>query len=117
MPRASASPTYAVKKGAHSRYYVSRRLITGEPRRGTRRTACPGRSLVVLPFEFSHCLEAQPLSADAETPRLVRVNAIETGVLFNERVSAPIRYFAGLFHNPACRIRDSRDFPSLLGLR
>jgi hypothetical protein len=73
-----------------------------------------GRSLLVLPFEFSQCLEAQTRSADVESPRLVRVNAIETGVLFNKRVAATIQYFTGLFHNPACRIWDSRDFSSLL---
>jgi hypothetical protein len=73
-----------------------------------------GRSLLVLPFEFSQCLEAQTRSTDVEAPRLIRVNAIETGVLFNKRVAATIEYFTGLFRNPACRIRDSRDFSSLL---
>jgi uncharacterized membrane protein (DUF373 family) len=66
-----------------------------------------GKSLLILPLEFSHCLELQNAGANV---RLVRVNALETGVLFEGKLSAGIQYFTGLFHNSTCRIKDASDF-------
>jgi hypothetical protein len=73
-----------------------------------------GWSLLVLPFEFSHCLQGHNLAVDAVAPHLLRVNALETGVLFEKHVSVEIEYFTGLFHNPMCRIQDSQDFSLVL---
>ena len=39
-----------------------------------------GRSLLLLPLEFSHCLVATTI--EGETPALFRANLVETGVLF-----------------------------------
>ena len=74
-----------------------------------------GQALLVLPFEFSHCMEVVSGGANTDRPRLIRVNALETGVLFNKRLSVRIEYFTGLFHNTACRISDSDEFSQLLG--
>jgi hypothetical protein len=76
-----------------------------------------GATLLVLPFEFSRCLQVETVKPDAEKPRLVRVNAIETGVIFNKKLAAKIEYFAGLFRNSFCRINDTREFSELLGKR
>lgn len=73
----------------------------------------PGTSLLVLPFEFSRCLRIE-VNNTANAPRLFRVNAIETGVLFNGHLAAKIEYFTGLFRNSACRLRDTQDFMRLL---
>jgi hypothetical protein len=41
-----------------------------------------GRSLVVLPVQFTHCLELRPLRAGSADARAFRVNLVETGLLF-----------------------------------
>ena len=73
-----------------------------------------GRALLVLPFEYSHCLEVHNLLTNANAPHLLRVNALETGVIFDGHLSAKIEYFTGLFDNSTCRISDSREFERLL---
>jgi hypothetical protein len=73
-----------------------------------------GRALLVLPFEFSRCLTARYNGTDTNAPQLMRVNALETGVLFEKHLSAQITYFTGLFANSGCRIDDGRDFARLL---
>jgi hypothetical protein len=77
--------------------------------------ASPGTSLLVVPFEFSRCLNVDTQLAGAAAPRLLRVNALETGVLFTGRIQAEIRYFTGPFHNADCRIRDAAEFSKLIG--
>ena len=76
----------------------------------------PGRSLVVLPFQFSRCLEASSHDG-APPPQLVRVNALQIGVLFEHRVAATIEYFTGMFSHSTCRIQDAADFAALLNRR
>jgi hypothetical protein len=74
----------------------------------------PATSLLVLPFQFSQCLQIHNSAVSADAPRLFRVNAIETGVLFNRHLTAQIEFFTGVFHNSGCRWRDSQDFSKLL---
>lgn len=59
-------------------------------------------SLVVLPFEFSHCLH---LEGDA-TSRLMPVNLAQTGLLFHGEVSVDITYRYGLIAGTTCRDAD-----------
>jgi hypothetical protein len=74
----------------------------------------PATSLLVLPFQFSQCLQVHNSAVNVDAPRLFRVNAIETGVLFNRHLAAKIEFFTGVFHNSGCRWRDSQDFSKLL---
>jgi hypothetical protein len=75
-----------------------------------------GRSLIVMPFEFSRCLRLRAAPSDQESqPVLMRVNALQTGLLFEKHVEAEIQYFTGLFSNATCRLQDARDFSKLLG--
>src|SRR5262249_16570320 len=74
----------------------------------------PATSLLVLPFQFSQCLQIHNSAVNVDAPRLFRVNAIETGVLFNRHLAAKIEFFTGVFHNSGCRWRDSQDFSKLL---
>jgi hypothetical protein len=77
-----------------------------------------GRSLVVLPFEFSRCLRLRAARSNQELqPVLMRVNAVETGLLFEKHVEAEVQYFTGLFRNATCRLQDAKDFSKLLGHR
>jgi hypothetical protein len=65
-----------------------------------------GRSMLVLPLEYSHCLELQG------TGKLLRANLIETGVLFENVLDARIRLRYGLFHT-SCRKEDIADLKRL----
>jgi hypothetical protein len=69
------------------------------------RATSPGRSLLILPFDYSHCLR---LETGAGSGRLIPVNLQQTGLLFEERVEARITYRFGLFQDSRCRAQDLR---------
>jgi len=69
--------------------------------------ASPGRSLALLPVEFSRCWEA-----DDPGVRLVRANHAMTGLLFEGRVSTTLRFRFGFF-DPGLRLRDLAELPGL----
>jgi hypothetical protein len=70
-----------------------------------------GRSVLLLPLEFSRCLKA---TADGgEKPILFRANLLETGVLFSGRLDATLAIDTGAFLNPACRLMDFFDARTL----
>lgn len=60
-----------------------------------------GTSLLVLPFEYSHCLRLEIM--DGSSARLLPVNLQQTGLLFDHRVDIRISYRFGPFDNPYCR--------------
>jgi hypothetical protein len=74
-----------------------------------------GVSLIVLPLEFSHCLQLPVPASDSITlsPRLLRVNLSQTGLLFAGTIDAQIQFAYGPFHNPMCRIQDYLDMKRL----
>ncbi len=63
-----------------------------------------GRSILLIPLEFSHCLDAT--AVDSARPLLFRANLLETGILFAGKLDATLAIRAGPFLNPACRLRD-----------
>jgi hypothetical protein len=65
----------------------------------------PGRSLLVLPFEFSHCLDIDVTGGHGQ---LLPTNLQQIGLLFDGEIDARITYRFGLFHNSQCRIEDQR---------
>jgi hypothetical protein len=67
-----------------------------------------GQTLVVIPREYSHCLELIPNGP--ATASLHRVDGLLTGLLFDREVDAVIALRTGPFHNPTCRYEDFRDF-------
>lgn len=60
-------------------------------------------SLVVLPIQFSHCLQANNPKV-----RLLRVNIAETGIVFSGDINVQIKYNLGV-GNTACRKADIKD--------
>jgi histidinol-phosphate phosphatase family protein len=70
-----------------------------------------GRSILLLPLEFSRCLEAK--AADNERPTLFRADLLETGILFSRRLDATLSIRTGPFLNPACRLWDLLDARAL----
>ena len=59
-----------------------------------------GTSLLVLPFEYSHCLR---LKETGSTARLIPVNLQQTGLLFDGSADVEIDYRFGPLANPTCR--------------
>jgi hypothetical protein len=70
-----------------------------------------GRSILLVPLEFSHCLKAA--STDDDRLLLFRANLVETGILFSGRLDAALSLDTGPFLNPACRLRDFFDARAL----
>lgn len=68
-----------------------------------------GTSVVIIPLEFSHCLQ---LHADTEdsSRKLFMANMGATGLRFSRRLEAEISYRNGPFENPLCRFRDYENF-------
>jgi hypothetical protein len=66
-----------------------------------------GTSLVMLPYQFSHCLRARD-----HRVRLVRANLLMTGMIFSGAVDTDIAFDYGLF-SPACRRKDLADMKRL----
>lgn len=66
------------------------------------KATAPGRALLVLPFEFSHCLEAHGTGLE----RILPVNLAQTGLLVEGEVDVEIRYRYGLIKGPDCRKAD-----------
>ena len=71
----------------------------------------PGRSTLLLPFEFSHCLTFVADDTDPKTdaPILFRANLIQTGVLFSRSLKGRIAFRFGPFNNRDCRLQDIAD--------
>ena len=74
------------------------------------RATSPGRSLLALPFDYSRCMKLQSTDGAA---RLIPVNLLQTGLLFDKQVEARITYRFGLFHDSRCRGRDIQRADSL----
>jgi hypothetical protein len=70
-----------------------------------------GRSILLLPLEYSRCLRVSTFAA--EKPILIRANLLETGVLFSGRLNADVSLQTGAFIDPACRLRDLMDVRAL----
>lgn len=81
---------------------------------GLRLTAMSqGTSILVLPFEFSHCLEIKPVEQGMDSPGLFRANLLQVGIIFTGRLDATLTFFAGPFHHAGCRIDDWHDVDRL----
>lgn len=72
-----------------------------------------GKSLVVLPFEFSHCLRLEQKPGMAgPVPKLLPVNLGHVGMVFERAASVTIRFSYTPF-NAACRKQDLSDWKNL----
>jgi hypothetical protein len=68
----------------------------------------PGRTLIVVPREYSHCLELRVAASSHAS--LHRIDGLLTGVLFERQLDAVLAFRIGPLHNPTCRYQDYRDF-------
>jgi hypothetical protein len=71
-----------------------------------------GRSILLLPLEFSRCL--QITSSESGDPAIFRADLLETGVIFSKRLDMYLAVRTGPFLlNPGCRLRDYFDVTAL----
>lgn len=77
-----------------------------------------GRSLVLLPVQFSRCLQLRPGPGGSEVPagRLHRANGLHTLLEFEGRIDAVVKFEFGLGGASQCRLQDARELDDL-GLR
>jgi len=66
-----------------------------------------GRSILLLPIEFSRCLKIS--DAAAGRPRMFRADLLLTGVLFERQLDARISFHTGPFRDSRCRLEDWAD--------
>jgi hypothetical protein len=69
------------------------------------------RSILLLPLEFSRCLEAKV--TEGKKLALFRADLLETGILFSGRLDATLSVRTGPFLNPGCRLLDLFDARAL----
>ena len=75
-----------------------------------------GDSLVVIPFQFSHCLRVSS-NRDGAAPRLIKADFLLTGIVFHGDLDVAIGYRQGPFVGVWCGIADLReDREALQGL-
>jgi hypothetical protein len=72
----------------------------------------PGSSLLVLPIEYSHCLQANLTTTGASPVRLFRVDLALTGILFSGTVKGSLALRYGPLSG-GCRIEDWREAEAL----
>jgi hypothetical protein len=73
----------------------------------------PGKSMLILPLEFSNCLAFESNDPKSGFIDAFRVDGILTGLLFDGYldVTAELRY--GVFTNTGCRLKDLDDYKTL----
>jgi hypothetical protein len=74
-----------------------------------------GRSLIIVPVEFSHCLElneTHPTAGGGAT--VLRIDGLLTGIAFAHHLDAVLSFRIGPLRNPVCRWEDYRDLKALL---
>lgn len=77
------------------------------------RSQSPGRSVLLLPVQYSRCLIVANKNRLNLPPRLFRANIWLTGLLFDKDLDVSISYKHGPVHRPFCRISDYREMVRL----
>jgi hypothetical protein len=73
-----------------------------------------GASALVIPFEYSNCLEVKNREVLTNLKAIYPVNLVQTLILFRDSVEIELRYRTNPFLNPLCRFRDYLGFRKLL---
>jgi hypothetical protein len=70
--------------------------------------ASSGDSLVVIPFQFSHCLSVSS-SGDSTAPTMIRADFLLTGIVFHGHLDAAVSYRQGPLARVWCGISDLQE--------
>jgi hypothetical protein len=73
--------------------------------------ASAGRSLLLLPIQYSHCIHVDTLRG--APPRLVRANLAQAGLVFEGETAVRLSPRPGIVDNPWCRLDDAREMRAL----
>lgn len=95
-------PKTELVRVSHSSLIVHRGFLTVS-------AEAPGPALLVLPIEYSRCLQFTWLAAGTEPPQAVRADLDETAILFADRLQARIAFRSSPLENPTCRLHDWQD--------
>lgn len=71
----------------------------------------PGTSLLLLPIQYSKCLES--LDVVGKASRLLRANLAQVAVVFKGSVRFRLRNAGGVVGHSWCRFEDARDVVKL----
>ena len=74
-----------------------------------------GVSMLLLPLEYSSCLEVDQLKGSKGFFELRRANGLLTALIFDREIDVVVKLRFGLFENPTCRLDDLREFRRLNG--
>lgn len=72
-----------------------------------------GRSIILLPVEFSSCLRIEGARARVDDATLFRANGFLTAIVFDQQIDAKVVFRNGIFDNPGCRKIDLSEFRTL----
>ena len=72
-----------------------------------------GKSLIILPIEFSHCLKFDSNTKNSSLFDYFRIDGILTGLIFENELDVTTSFRYGIFSNNDCRLKDLADFKSL----
>jgi len=72
-----------------------------------------GTSILLLPLEYSHCLDLKSVDSAVLEAKMFRANLMQAGIVFSGSLETTVKYFTGPFHNSGCRIEDVRDIDRL----
>lgn len=70
----------------------------------------PGRSMILLPIEYSYCWVIDPNGEGTDNATIIRANGFLTGLVFDKIFDAKVKLRTGLFDNPTCRNKDLEEF-------
>ncbi len=74
-----------------------------------------GRSLLAVPVEYSHCLILREAhSSTAARPKLLRLDGLLTGILFQGELDAVLSFRDGPLTSPLCRWRDYQEIKAMV---
>jgi hypothetical protein len=77
------------------------------------RASSDGRSVVLLPLNYSLCLDVETLEGRA--PRIFRANVALTGILFEKQIEVRLLTRTGPISKPGCLLADRNDLLNVLG--
>jgi hypothetical protein len=66
-------------------------------------------SIIVLPLEFSNCIDVVNNKKDNKDFKILRANLNQTAILFRNKLDLDISLKAGFLNNQFCKIKDYQD--------
>jgi len=72
-----------------------------------------GKTMIILPIEFSHCLKFQSNNENSSLIEVFRADGILAGLIFENKLDVTTKFRYGVFTNNKCRLKDLADFKSL----